>query len=468
MDHIAQTSPTIVTFNDAIRPRERDQVIQALRAGVVPKLGLQYIQTGRAGEVGQVVADMDRITNGGSAIRMVIGAYGAGKTFFLSLARTIATQKRLVVVSADLSPDRRLHSSGGHAQALYSELMRNMATKTKPDGALESVVERFIDLAREEAETSGQTFKAIVRKKLAPLQVMVSSHDFLQVIDAYVRGSEEGDPKLKADAIRWLRGEYSSKTEARMALGVRSIIEDAAVYDYLKVMALFVTAAGFEGLLVMADECVNLYKLINVQTRTSNYEQVLRIVNDVMQGSAERIGFYFGGTPEFLMDSRRGLYSYEALRSRLAENNFAKDGLTDLSGPVLRLQALTPEELFVLLGRLRHVFAGGDTNRYLVPDAALHAFMAHCMSKLGNESFRTPRNTIKAFLDLLAVLDQNPGAVWSNLIKDVDIKADVAAPIEDIADLPAPALVPPVTTAHSTQQKPKAAAEADDLMLFKL
>jgi len=283
----------------------------------------------------------------------------------------------------------------------------------------------------------------VIQERLSSIQDLVSGYDFATAIERYWRAFEEGDETAKAAALRWLRGEYSLKTEAREALGVRTIVDDSSVYDYLKAMGRFVKLAGYAGFLVVLDECVNLFKLVNAQARNANYEQILRIVNDVLQGTVDSLGFYFGGTPEFLMDTRRGLYSYEALRSRLAENSFARNGLVDLSGPVIRLQSLTPEDLFILLGKLRHVFAAGDPTRYLVPDEAFQIFMAHCNQRIGEAYFRTPRNTIKAFLDLLAILEQNPGTDWRSLISQVAIVADAPPAGGDIVDDPA-------TTGHAT------------------
>ena len=430
-------SGTVHTLPTAIRPRERDAVIQALRAGVTPRVGLQHIQVGRSGEVAQVIADMGRIAGGGSAVRFVIGDYGAGKTFFLNLARSLALQHKLVVIHADLSPDRRLHATAGQARGLYAELMRNLSTRAKPEGgALASIVERFIAEAEAEARTEKAGVAEVIRRRLASVQDWVGGYDFATVLERYWRAHEAGEEAGKASALRWLRGEYTLKTEARDALGVRSIIDDAGIYDHLKLMSRLVRLAGYDGLLVVLDELVNVYKLVNSQARNANYEQLLRIVNDVLQGSAENVGFYFGGTPEFLMDGRRGVYSYEALRSRLAENSFAGrgSGLVDLSGPVLRLQALTPEELYVLLANLRRVFAGGDPARYLVPDEAFSAFMDHCNQRIGEAYFRTPRNTIKAFLDLLAILEQNPGADWRQLVGATEIKAEQEPNVADVAD----------------------------------
>jgi hypothetical protein len=454
-----------------IRPRERDAIIQSLRSGVVPRVGQHHIQVGRAAEVRAVVGDLDRIAAGSSGTRFLIGEYGSGKTFFLNLLRTIAMEKRFVTVHADLSPDRRLHATGGQARSLYTELMRNMSTRSKPDGgAIASVVERFVSQALTEAREQGLSPDGVIRQRLTELSEMVGGYDFAEIISAYWTGHDTGNEQLKTDAIRWLRGEFSTRTDARAALGVRTIIDDANFYDQLKLFARFTTMAGFAGLFVCLDEMVNLYKLANSQARNANYEQVLRIVNDSLQGNAAHLGFLFAGTPDFLLDTRRGLYSYHALQSRLAENTYAMDGLVDYSGPVLRLASLTPEEFYILLGLLRHVFAGGDPAAYLLPDEALGQFMQHCSTAIGDAYFRTPRTTVKEFLNLLAVLEQNPGVDWRALIGSVTLAPESnpdLAPLDDEA--PATAS----TVNSSTAPGPRVAAPTtlavdDDLTSFRL
>ena len=403
--------------------RDRDTVIQALRAGVVPWRGLQHIQVGRVRETDEMLKDVERVSDGGSAIRFVIGEYGSGKTFFLNLVRLIALERGLVVMSADLAPDRRLYASGGQARSLFSELTRNTATRTKPDGgALTSVMERFATRAIREAEERNTTADQVIRTTLGHLEELTGGYDFATVIGRYWQGHEQDNDGLQANAVRWLRAEYATRTDARAALGVRTIIDDAGIYDHLKLFSLFVREAGYKGLLVVLDEMVNLYKLANSQARNRNYEQILRILNDVLQGGVSGFAVLMGGTPEFLMDSRRGLYSYEALQTRLAENAFARDGLVDLSGPILRLANLTPEDLFVLLANIRRVFQNGGAEP--LPDDALHAFMQHCSNRVGDAYFRTPRNTVTAFVNLLAVIEQNPEADWRTLVGATDIAAD--------------------------------------------
>ncbi|RZP74812.1 ATP-binding protein [Vibrio vulnificus] len=415
-----------------IRAKERDAIIQSLKSGVTPKVGIQHIQVGRVNELKALLQDIERISDGGSAFRLIIGEYGSGKTFFLSVVRVIALERKLVTVNADLSPDRRMHASAGQARNLYSELMRNMSTRNKPDGnALTSVVEKFITETRKEADRTGKSINTVIHEKLSSISDLVGGYDFAKVIEAYWIGHEEDNDTQKANAIKWLRAEYSTKTDARKDLGVRTIISDTSFYDALKIMSLFVRQAGYQGLLVNLDEMVNLYKLNNTTARTSNYEQILRILNDCLQGTTEYLGFLLGGTPEFLLDPRKGLYSYEALQSRLAGNNFAKQaGLIDYSSPALHLASLTPEELYILLKNLRHVYAEGDESRYLVPDESLMAFLKHCSQTIGDAYFRTPRNTIKAFLDMLAVIDQNPTISWNNLVSSVGIEEDKPSDVE--------------------------------------
>jgi hypothetical protein len=435
-----------------IRPRERDAIVQSLRAGVVPRSGQQHIQVGRVQEVTALVRDLDRIVDGGSATRFVIGEYGSGKTFFLHLIRAIALEKKLVTVHADLAPDRRLHATGGQARSLYSELTRNAATRAKPDGgALGAVVERFVSQALGTAREHGSHPEAVMRERMSELSELVGGYDFAEVIAAYWRGHDTGNEQLKSDAVRWLRGEFATRTDARAALGVRTIVDDTNFYDQLKLLSRFVTMAGYTGLLVCLDELVNLYKLTSARARSANYEQILRILNDSLQGTAAHLGFLFGGTPEFLVDTRRGLYSYEALQSRLAENTFATDGLVDHSGPVLRLANLTQEDFYVLLTKLCHVFAAGDPAAHLLPDEALHAFMAHCSRRIGDAYFRTPRTTIKEFLNLLLILENNPGTDWRPLLGGIRLEAENNP---DLTPLDA-----------SDEQNP---ANDDDLATFRL
>ena len=419
-----------------IRPRERSAIIQSLRAGVTPRIGLEYIQVGRVNEVKALIEDLDNIEQGGSAFRIIIGDFGAGKSFFLQLIRYIALEKGMVVINADMSPDRRLFASNGQARNLYKELARNLATRAHPEGnAMIPLVEKFITEQRRIADAEGKDVERVIKDKLNSLSELVDGYDFAQVIATYWKAYNEGNEDLKNNVIRYLRGEYTSRADARRDLGVRAIVEDNNVYDHIKLLARFVTQAGYKGLLVNLDEVVNLYKLPSQRARSSNYEQVLRILNDCLQGSAESLGFLLGGTPEFLMDQRKGLYSYEALHSRLAENTFAQiANVVDYHSPILMLQNLSPEEIYVLLCNTRNVFAGGNKDKYILPDEALKAFLEHCSKNIGDAYFRTPRNTIKAFVDLLSIVEQNPDLSWQSLIGNIKIDSETDNSLVTIAD----------------------------------
>ena len=442
-----------------IRPRDRDAILQSLSAGVVPRRGQQFIQVGRVDEVDALLRDIERIADGGASVRLIIGRYGSGKTFFLHLIRSIALEKGLVTMHADLNPDRRLHASGGQARNLFSELARNLSTRTHPEGGgLPSLVERFITTARKETDDSKRVTSEVIRERLESLCELVGGYDFASVVDAYWKGHEGGNAELQAAAVRWLRAEYTTKTDARSDLGVRTIIDDANFYDQLKLMARFTRLAGYSGLLVVLDEMVNLYKLPHTQARNSNYEQILRIVNDCLQGTVEGLGFLMGGTPEFLTDTRRGLYSYEALQSRLAENAFATEGLRDLRAPVIRLANLTPEELYILLGKLRLIHANGDPSAQLLPDDALTAFMDHCNARIGASYFQTPRNTIRAFVQLLSVLEQNKSAEWRMLLGALPVASDSPEDLKDKSP----------TAAEPAGRDQTPTADEDDLGSFQL
>lgn len=410
-----------------IKPKERDTIIQSLKTGVVPRLGLQHIQVGRSEELKSFVNDIATISEGGTSFRFVIGEYGSGKTFFLSLVRSIALQKGLVTMNADLSPTKRLHGTDGHARVLLSELISSISTRTKQDGnALPNILEKFISKARTEAENSHREVATIIYEQLIDLNEYPGGYTFAQVVNKYWTAYESGDDALKDCVLRWLKAEYTTKTDCLRDLGVREFINDASFFNTLKLYSILVQKAGYGGLMICLDEMVNLYKISNSVSRKANYEEILNILNNTLQGTLSHIGFIMSGTPEFLTDGNRGLYSYEALKSRLAENSFSKSlGLTDYNSTVLRLANLTKEELYLLLMNLRNVFAGGDTSKYLVPNDALLAYLNHCANKIGDSYYRTPRNTIKGFLDLLSMLEQYPSLKWSDIIEQIEVVQDV-------------------------------------------
>jgi hypothetical protein len=411
-----------------ITQRERAAILSSLAAGVVPRIGLQWVQVGRKEEVAALLEDLKRVEDASASVRFVVGRFGAGKSFFLNLMRTVALERKFVVVQADITTQRRLNSSGGEARSFYSELMKNLATRGKPEGnALPSLIERWVgDVAQQ--VTAGGGKPEDVEKRLAelckPLQDLVCGYDFATVIAQYYRGYLQQNEALQSAAIRWLRAEYSTKTEARNDLGVRNIIDDDAIYDYLKLFARFVRIAGHAGLLVCVDELVVLsHRLNNKIARNNNYEAILRILNDCLQGAVEGLGFIFAATDESMFDKRRGLFSYDALATRLSENRFATDNMVDMSGPVLKLKNLTPEDCYVLLRNVLNVHACGDPAQYVVPDEAIEAYLKSCAQRMGAAYFQTPRETIKDWVGLLNVLQQNRGADWKALIGEIKTTA---------------------------------------------
>ncbi len=415
-----------------IKRRERDAIIQSLQAGLVPRQGLHLIQVGRKEEVQAVLNDLERLEEGGAAFRIVVGRFGCGKSFFLNLVRSLALQKRMVVAQADITMERRLHATGGQARALYSELMRNLAIKSKPDGgALRNLCEGWISNIQHEVKSNGgddEEVKKRIYDDLKDLQDHVGGFEFAEVLAQYYEGFATGNDPQQGSALRWLRAEFNNKTEANQELGVRRIISDDNFYDSLKLMAAFCRKAGYRGLLVNLDELVVLsHRLPSSRARQTNYEAILSMLNDCLQGTVEGLGFLLAGTDEFLEDKRRGLYSYEALRSRLSANEFVAEGVKDFSGPTLRLPSLSAEDLFVLLRNIRHVHASGDEAKYIVPDEALMGVLQKANETLGAEFYKTPRDIVRSFVGLLNVLEQNPDRTWNEFVKDGFGKAPNAA-----------------------------------------
>lgn len=399
-----------------INRRERDAILNSLGAGVVPAIGLHHIQVGRKDEVAAILSDLELVEDGGSAVRFVVGPFGSGKSFFLNLARTVALERRFVVLHADVTTERRLYSSDGKARGLVSELMKNLATRSKPGGgALTNVIDRWISEVSAEVQSDGGQPKDVpeeLENRLKPLLSLVGGFDFTRVVERYCEGFLSDNEELREASRQWLRAEFTTKTEARAALGVRTIVDDHSWYDYLKLFASFIKIAGYSGLLVNIDELVVLsHRLNNAQSRNNNYEKILQILNDCLQGGVRGLTFLFAGTDDCLRDPRRGLYSYEALATRLQPSRFATKDFVDMSGPVIELMPLAEEECYVLLKNLVTVHGGIDLD-----SAALKAYMTDCKSRMGANYFQTPRDMIKGFVSFLRILEQNPSATWQKLI----------------------------------------------------
>jgi len=407
--------------------REAITILNSLSAGVVPRTGLRHIAVGRMQEIAALKKDLDHNREGGSTVRFIIGRYGSGKSFMLQLMRTYALESHFVVADVDFSPERRLYGSGNEGLATYRELIKNLSTQTRPDGnALPAIIEKWISSIQAEVATAGglepnspefvNQVKARIISTLSEMQELVHGFDFGSILAAYYQGYSDNNEELKASAIRWLRGEYTTKTEAFAALKVRSIIDSSNYYDYLKALARFVYKIGYAGLVVCLDEAAYLYKITHSVSRNNNYEVILSIVNDCLQGGASYIGFLIGGTPEFLEDQRRGLFSYEALRSRLASNRFLGEGLQDFSGPVIKLSSLTAEEIFVLLQKIRDIHRDQAAVKIEMTDQDIHAYMEETLHRMGAKEFTTPRELVREFVNLLNLLVQYPQKNWREIV----------------------------------------------------
>ena len=400
-------------------------VLNSLKGGVVPRIGLPYITVGREIEIQALLADLGLIAEGGASFRFLVGRYGAGKSFLLQTIRTHAMGEGFVVADADLSPERRLQGGQGQGLATYRELIRNLSTKTRPEGgALNLILDRWVANIEAEGDSGGTTLRA----QLSALEEMVHGFEFVRVLNAYRTASREGDEEAKSSAVKWLRGEYRTKTEARAELGITTIITDDTWYDYVKLFARFLTGAGYKGLLVLIDELVNLYKIPNAITRQYNYEKILTMYNDTLQGKAHHLGIIMGGTPTSIEDRRRGVFSYEALRSRLTQGRFAREDMRDMLAPIIRLHPLTYEELLVLIEKLGQIHAGYFGYEDTITDEDLAAFLQIEFGRVGADTHLTPREVIRDFIELLDIAYQNPDVDIAALLRDEGAIAGTGTP----------------------------------------
>lgn len=424
-----------------IPKRIAQTLINSLKGGVVPRVGLPYITVGRKEEIDALLHDVDMIADGGASFRFIVGKYGSGKSFLLQTIRSYVMAKNFVVVDADLSPERRLQGTRGQGLATYKELIRNMSTKTKPEGgALPLILDRWISSVQQEVMASAglsvtdpglnKAVEARIAQVVCSLNEMVHGFDFARLLTVYYRAGLAGDEETKAKVLKWFRGEYGTKSEAKQELGVNIIITDDDWYEYLKLFACFLTQAGYAGLLVLIDELVNIYKIPNAITRQYNYEKILTMYNDAMQGKARHLGFLLGGTPQCMEDPRRGVYSYEALRSRLAEGHFSA-GYKDLLSPVIRLQPLTNEEMLILVEKLADIHAQLYDYPQIVGQQDMVDFIEIEFGRIGADSHITPREVIRDFIEVLDIVYQNPEVKVRQLLASDDFRFSQNAVLSD-------------------------------------
>lgn len=456
--------PTTTPSATSVPKRILTAIMNSVAAGVTPRSGIEHLAVGRKEEIAALVSDLETIGEGGAAFRVVSGPFGSGKSFLIQLARNYALERNYVVMDADLSPERRITGTQGQGLATYRELTRNLSTRTRPaGGALPTLLDKWIagvqsDVMKSEGLAANdpvfaKAVEANIAETINSMEGMVHGFDFAQVVATYWQGHVEHNDEKKGAALRWLRGEYANKTEARSAFGgaVRVMIDDDGWYDYVKLLAGFVTAVGYKGLVVLIDEGVNLYKISHTQARLANYEKLLTILNDCLQGRAANLGFVLGATPQMVEDTRRGLFSYDALRTRLQESRFAKAaGLRDVSGTVIKLEPLSFEEVFVLLQRLRFLHALHYKYAAFVADEQLKGFMEESLHRVGAERFSTPREIIRDFITVLNLIQQNPGLKFDDVVHGGDFKPSEAPAEPDESEVPEPvettsASTPPAT-----------------------
>lgn len=419
-------------------------VLNSLKGGVVPRIGLPYITVGRKAEIEALLHDVDVIQEGGASFRFIVGRYGSGKSFLLQTIRNYVMDKNFVVVDGDLSPERRLQGSKGQGLATYRELIQNLSTKTRPEGgALTLILDRWINSVQTQVVSEGiasddPKFEAAVDQKIygviSSLTELVHGFDFAKLLNMYYHAYMSGDDETKAKVVKWFRGEYSHKTEAKKDLGVDIIISDSNWYEYLKLFATFFRQAGYAGLMIMIDELVNIYKIPNAISRQYNYEKILTMYNDTLQGKAKYLGIIMCGTPQAVEDRRRGVYSYEALRSRLASGKFAQESARDMYAPVIKLEPLTAEEMLVLTEKLADMHANLYGYERTITDNDLAQFIKIEYARVGADTSITPREIIRDFIELLDIVWQNPDKKITDLLNSDQFSYTKSEAVSDNAE----------------------------------
>ncbi len=436
-----------------ISPRHSSAILQAFSNGVTPRIGLEHVVVGRRAEIEAMLDDLDyRVAKGGASFRLVVGPYGSGKSFMLQVIRNYALQRNFVVADADLSAERRLTGTGGQGINLYRELLKNMAIRTRPEGgAFTPLLEHWMNAIQEQVMRSSNlspddpNFSLLVQQKvqetLRSISALSNSFDFARALYLYWHAYQNGEDAKMEHAIRWLRGEYQLLSEVRANLQVNSMVTDKSWYNYLKLFASFFQLIGYKGLVIFFDEAVNLYKISSSVSRNNNYEQLLTLFNDVNQGVAQHIGLIFSGTPQLVEDPKRGLYSYEALRSRLQESRFTQNGRRSFAGPLVRLDTLTNEELFVLLQKLRDIHALHYHYTTTITDGNLQQFMEVVTAQIGSVQQLTPREITRDLIAVMEMIRRNSAVTFKDIIYKRDFVAshqqvnpDVLTPQNEIVD----------------------------------
>lgn len=429
-----------------ISPREAASIIDALTAGVVPNSGIRSIVVGRDKEVSAIVESLKNVADGQNVMKFWIGEFGSGKSFMFHLMKAIALKMKFVVASADFNPDIRVYSNDGKSVALYRQLMNNLSIQTKPDGgALTILLEKWIGNIVTEVSSENKISPSelqlpennyLVEVKISQIinsMTDAGGFDIGLVISRYFQGYIKGNDQLRRNALKWLQGEYVSKIEARQALGVHEIVNDQNYFDILCCLSKLFVSMGYAGFLINMDEAINLYKIPLSPMREKNYEKLLSFYNYCYQGNGKNMFINVAGTKDFLYNERRGLYSYEALRTRLMPNKYTSKSVIDFSQPVIVIEPIGMEDILILLNNLRDIFNLRHNSNLEITDEQVVMFMEELYNRPGASEFLLPRDVIRDFLNILSTLRQNPQIRFEDLIKRLPLHP--AIPSEEYLEI---------------------------------
>ena len=423
---------------------ELNDIVTALNSGLVPRSGIENIMVGREDVLIQIEIDLDNVSTGLSLTKFIIGKYGTGKSFMQAAITQKGYAKNFVVSKVDFSPYRRLYNNDGMGRATYVEIIKNMTTKTSSSNTIESIIEMWIgnqiSLFSSEPDfdlTNENYINKIIlniKKEIKDMDTCFGGTDFSDVLTLYLKAYIEGNTEKQRECIKWISGEYPNVSLAKHDLGVSVIINDQNYYEFLKVICRFVVLAGYSGLIINFDEVVNLYKISIKTIRDKNYEMILRIFNDTIQGDVHNLFITFSGTPQFLEDEFKGLFSYGALKRRLSSNKYEDNDIYDYSQPVIKLRSLTNEEIFKLLKKLINIHELYYKYESNISNEDIIEYIRVQFNNLENNKI-TVGEIVRDFFGLLNVLQKNQQLNIRQLIGNNDRKVESSkSELENVFD----------------------------------
>lgn len=415
-----------------INPKEASTIIKSLEAGVVPDIGLGHLLVGRKAEVDELIKILSHIEDGDSDLRFWVGDFGSGKSFMLKTIENLALSKNFVVSTIDLNPSRRFYATDRKAVNLYSTVLENIRTKNLRSGnVIESIIEQWIStIFKNLSDEKGYDLKelmagfyrdeviGIILETLSRFEAVGLSYELGQAISKYYEGFITGDRILKLKAIRWIRGDITTKTEAKKELGINEIINDDNYFEAIKNLAELFREIGYQGFVINFDEAVNLYKLPHSTTRQRNYEKILNIYNECKSNLAKGLFINLAATRKTVFDESRGLASYGALKGRLGTEASMDSDFINTNKTVLGLKVLSDEEIYTLLENLVSIYNIHYKTKIDFTSDQIVTYMEGQLNRPGADEFLTPRAVIKDFIEILDIKRQNPDAEISDLLRE--------------------------------------------------